>query len=133
MEIQLRVAWFKLVFLFLPNFIPIMLSTYILREIMNLPYFYIMTKSKVGVDFDVPHDVPPEGNTKIHFQLALNYWDPLGNKMRTLIYHVHVYWLWHICAMQYCNTQILLLVTLKIWNLQYVKYPYVVPEAFPFA
>jgi hypothetical protein len=29
-----------------------------LKEMMEISHFYIVIKSKIGVDFDVPHDVP---------------------------------------------------------------------------
>ena len=31
-------------------------------------------KEQGGSEFDVPHDVPPEGNIKIHSRLALYYY-----------------------------------------------------------
>ena len=49
----------------------------LLREIMEILHFYIIIKSDVGVDFDVPHNVPLRlvslNNIKLHLISLIMY------------------------------------------------------------
>ena len=46
---------------FSPNKLFQLCYTHVLKEVMEILHLYIKIKSKVGVNFDVPHDVPLRG------------------------------------------------------------------------
>lgn len=46
---------------FSPNELFQLCYTHVLKEVMEILHLYIKIKSKVGVNFDVPHDVPLRG------------------------------------------------------------------------
>ena len=60
---------------------------------MGFSHIYMIIKSDVGVDFDVPNSVPLQGTSKSTPTLFFIIETLEGTKFGTLIYDVHLSWL----------------------------------------